>query len=1466
MPYKFIPFVMSKLKNDKVSLELDLTAQKAEQEIHRLTKATDALRKQNTEHRKEISRLAATEGDYSAEIRRLNEDISKNTREIEANKKAMEVERQKIDISRMSAAQLGKELKNLKRQLANTSRATAPEKYRDLEKEIRRVEKAHAEATRSTRGFLTSLMSLDKVATTVKGFFMGIGITVMKYVVGKLSAAIKTIVDFEAANSRLAAVLGTSKAAIRDLTTEALRLGATTKYTASEVSSLQLELAKLGFAKDQIKAMTPAVLKFATAVGADLGSAASFAGASMRIFGVEAGAVEDMLASLAIGTNKSALDFSFLQSAMSTIGPVAYSFGFSIRDTVALLGNLANAGFDASTAATATRNILLNLADSNGKLAQALGSPVTSLDELVKGLKKLNEEGVDLAKALDLTDKRSVSAFSKFLQGSDSILQLRNSVTGCTKQFNAMSDEMSDNTRGSLNILSSTIEGVILRFYESRGAIKFLVDAFTLLIEAIGGCIDFLNQHFTLIKFGLALILSYRAGVLLTAVTKRALIPVIKKLTAAMVIENGLLKSGTLLMTAQKAGVLLLAVAKGLLAGNIRKATAAWRLFNIAIKLSPLGIILTLITLVITALTSFGKAVNETSEKFKESNERIKEFKKEISDLSAGTTKYAEKEISNLKKLYAQATNTISSYERRKTAVEQLQKLYPEYFKNFDKEAIMAGKARLQYEALAKSIRDVARAKAAQSKIEENEGKKIGLEVEKESLEEEYAKLDAEYEELSRKESIARSAARGGNKKALEKLKKLKSEVATLTEQMDDLYHQIAETNDKISAIDKENDRLVEKYGSIDTSKYNEALPSSITTEGDKTVARLKEINAELKTLRKKDPQSKEELKQIQDRIKLLQEEKKAILDNNKSKHEIGTYREDSITEATAPVDDAHQQRLLEINTRDMSKTDKVIEKNKELIRYCNELNEALNKLKANTDASHTQTLDKITAEQNKISQQKATAQQEIDKAVASKNNDYYQDRLAAVKAFYSEHERIVNEARAKNEITEEVAGVYLLNLQRQNHADQLAEMQRYYDELEDDYAMDSETWIKTRQQLETKMREMNNNLLTDTGKQAEKIRELITDTTSAEGIKNSFDIQRKGIEQVYSEAIKVVGEGSEQAVALEQEKQRRIAALNYQYQEQMWQQQELIGLSWGQEYQRELDQLENYHAQGLIKEKEYQKKKLQLGVDNAKKYFDYYANLSGSMFTAIQDAEIATSDAKYDVLIQQAKNNGEDTAALEEEKENKKLEIQKKYADVNFAIKVSQIIADTAVSIMKAFADLGPIGGAISAVMLTATGFAQVEQAKAERDKIKNMQPGNTAGATKQPATAERVLSGYSDGGYTGDGDRYEVAGLVHRGEYVVPKPIMDNPRVIDAVGTIEAIRRNKISGAGLLPVGNPVAGYADGGYTSAAPVIDISELTAVVGDLRQAVKNIRAYVVYQDIEQAKSVMDRSRAPFTRK
>ena len=108
------------------------------------------------------------------------------------------------------------------------------------------------------------------------------------------------------------------------------------------------------------------------------------------------------------------------------------------------------------------------------------------------------------------------------------------------------------------------------------------------------------------------------------------------------------------------------------------------------------------------------------------------------------------------------------------------------------------------------------------------------------------------------------------------------------------------------------------------------------------SVTRIQEINAELKRLRKIDPESDEELDRIQKRIKLLQEEKKELLGKNKIKREPGTYGADSLDEVTNPISDAHQRRLLEINKQNLTQSEQTIAKSRELIRYGRELSAAL--------------------------------------------------------------------------------------------------------------------------------------------------------------------------------------------------------------------------------------------------------------------------------------------------------------------------------------------------------------------------------------------------------------------------------------------------------------------------------------------------------------------------------------------
>lgn len=336
---------------------------------------------------------------------------------------------------------------------------------------------------KSTGGLLKSSMGVGLaevkigVGTMIKGMIGAQAvISGFQKLIGLFKSGVQSIVDFEAANSKLAAILGTTSNNIKDLTLDAQRLGSATKYTASEATNLQIELAKLGFSRKEILQSTEGILKFAQATGSDLPEAAALAGAALRMFGAETSETERYVSAMAVATTKSALSFSYLQTAMPIVGPVAKAFNFQIEDTLALLGKLADAGFDASMSATATRNILLNLADGSGKLAKALGGPVNTLPELVAGLKKLKEQGVDLNTTLELTDKRSVAAFNAFLTAADKIVPLRKQITGVTNELNDMANTMGENVQGAVAGLSSAWEAFMLSFMNSTGPAKSFLD------------------------------------------------------------------------------------------------------------------------------------------------------------------------------------------------------------------------------------------------------------------------------------------------------------------------------------------------------------------------------------------------------------------------------------------------------------------------------------------------------------------------------------------------------------------------------------------------------------------------------------------------------------------------------------------------------------------------------------------------------------------------------------------------------------------------------------------------------------------------------------------------------------------------------------------------------------------------------------------------------------------------------
>ena len=1414
-----------KLEPDYIKWVATLDSTQAQQEFQKLDKGCRELQKQTNAARKAMAELEAQGKKGGTEWTNLHKYIKDNSRSMSELKTKMEEVSKRFETSSMTVSQLKKNLKNLQREFNDTSKATNPRRYEELRVEIGRMQQAIYGATGQTDKLKNSFLSVSKLKTVITGFFTGIGMTILGFVTGAFKNAFNIIVEFEKANSRLAAILGETKEGIKELTAAARQLGATTSYSAAQVTELQIELSKLGFSKQQILDMEAGVLKFAKAVDTDLASAASFAGAALRIFNKDAKDADAVLATCAVATTRTALDFSKLQASLSTIGPVANAFGFSIEDTVALLGKLSDAGFDASSAATATRNIILNLADSNGKLAQALGTPVKSIDELAAGLQKLNAEGVDLATALELTDKRSVAAFSTFLNSADTLTELRDSVTGVTAQFNAMSLTMGDNVAGAMAGLRSAAEELILQISEgSNGVIKMLINSLTSIVRGLGNVIAFLGEIPSVVKFITVLLLGYRSAILLV---NRATAMWSATTKAAIVIQTAFSKCSK-----------VCALTINILRGGLGNLTRAIKVLNIALASTPWGAILAAVVAIAGAIYTYCSGADDATEKTNAWADAAQEASKQ----------YGEQK-GKIQALIMVAENENISLTRRRKAVAELNKIIPGYNASIDK---TTRKYKASKDALDKyltSLEKEMRYKANKSKLQELYG---AAEAARDAYDEAIIAAEKAGNYKSPWWALG-GRVRSDERKAADEAKKA----------WDD-------AEDNLNSFKRRMDKAIEDGVIVPPS--SDTVSDVIKDANDKSaelVSQIRTIDAEIKKLTKDlKTANDDEYKSISAKIDLLRKQKKELLGKSTGK-EVGTYGQESIAEIEAPVKQAHNARQEDIdkNKSTITATEYAKKSALELKQYYSELIEEYKRFAEDIPEQHTATLDKIAEKVSAAQAGMRKAAEQYNSAIVQEQANLHQQIMESYDvAAKTELERI-QKSVADREITQEAANVYTLRRNKQLHEDQLAELQDYMAEVKASDKMSVDDKKKALEKLASEIRKKQSEILTDTGRYSELLRELMTDTTSAEGIKNTFDLRRQGWEQLYDSMLKDEKLSAEERVALEKEKQRRIAALNYEYQEQMWQLQELTGLSWAQEFDRELDKLENMHRQGLISEKNYQKARLNIQSANAKKYFDYYADLAGSTFTALQNAEIEASDAKYEILIRQAENNGKDTAALEEEKENRKLEIQKKYADVNFAIKVSQIIADTAVSIMKAFADLGPIGGAVAAAMLTATGTAQMISAKAERDKIKNLSPSKTASSTSAEATptAQRVLKGYSDGGYTGDGDRYEVAGVVHRGEYVVPKPIMDNPRVVDAVGTIEAIRRNKIltSGNVYAPVS---AGYADGGFTSStSPMMDFSEFSATVKEFKTAVKNIRAYVVLRDIENATEMQNRARAPFTR-
>lgn len=190
----------------------------------------------------------------------------------------------------------------------------------------------------------------------------------------------------------------------------------------------------------------------------------------------------------------------------------------------------------------------------------------------------------------------------------------------------------------------------------------------------------------------------------------------------------------------------------------------------------------------------------------------------------------------------------------------------------------------------------------------------------------------------------------------------------------------------------------------------------------------------------------------------------------------------------------------------------------------------------------------------------------------------------------------------------------------------------------------------------------------------------------------------------------------------------------------------------------------------------------------------DQYKLDKAELDKKLEDKLISQEDYD-DELKKLDKKLADDQKAAEKTQLADRNELKRKEFETNKKMQIAQAEAEIALAVIRAFSSMagvplvGQILGAVAAAATVAFGLVKINQIK----------------------QAQFVPDTFATGGYTGDGGKYEPAGIVHRGEFVVPKE------------TVQAFGPSYFSDR-YLP------GYADGGLVTNNATAGINDQSAII------------------------------------
>ena len=316
-----------------------------------------------------------------------------------------------------------------------------------------------------------------------------------------VKAGVAAIIEFDTAITNLGAITGATQEQLIKLGDTARSVGATTIFTAVETADAMVDLSKAGFSVSEVNTMIAGTAKLAIGTLSELIQTTQLMATTLRTFRLQAADTTEVANIFAAAITNSRLTIEGLRSSMKYIGPIMAEIGYSLEDTAAVLGVLADRGLEAGISARGLRGFFSALIAPSQKLRkeiESVGLTMSKVSPLYNDLgtilMRLREANFDVESAMRGLERR-VGTIAIALIGAGEYFDILKEAITATTAAEVIAERQTDSLGYRLKLIKSEATEVALSFRDFLlPAIQEVTSAMSGLLQGIGALLSYMND------------------------------------------------------------------------------------------------------------------------------------------------------------------------------------------------------------------------------------------------------------------------------------------------------------------------------------------------------------------------------------------------------------------------------------------------------------------------------------------------------------------------------------------------------------------------------------------------------------------------------------------------------------------------------------------------------------------------------------------------------------------------------------------------------------------------------------------------------------------------------------------------------------------------------------------------------------------------------------------------------------